>query len=145
VHLETEVWLPRARDEVFAFFSEPANLESLTPRWLHFRILTPGPIAMGRGTVIDYRIRVHGVPISWRSEISVWSPPSQFVDDQVRGPYRRWRHTHSFEQARGGTVVRDSVEFEVPLSFVVGPFVRRDVEKIFAYRSQALLERFGSL
>jgi ligand-binding SRPBCC domain-containing protein len=143
VHLETEVWLPRARDEVFAFFSEPANLESLTPRWLHFRILTPGPIAMGRGTVIDYRIRVHGVPISWRSEISVWSPPSQFVDDQVRGPYRRWRHTHSFEQARGGTVVRDSVEFEVPLSFVVGPFVRRDVEKIFAYRSQALLERFG--
>ncbi len=143
MHLETEVWLPRPRDEVFAFFSEPANLESLTPPWLHFRILTPGPIAMGRGTVIDYRIRVHGVPISWRSEISAWSPPSQFVDDQVRGPYRRWRHTHSFEQARGGTVVRDSVEFEVPLSFVVGPFVRRDVEKIFAYRSQALLERFG--
>jgi ligand-binding SRPBCC domain-containing protein len=142
VHLETDVWLPRPRDEVFAFFSQPANLESLTPPWLHFRILTPGPIVMGRGTLIDYRIRVHGVPISWRSEISVWSPPSEFVDVQVRGPYRRWRHTHSFEQARGGTVVRDSVEFEVPFSFVVGRFVRRDVEKIFAYRSQALLERF---
>jgi ligand-binding SRPBCC domain-containing protein len=143
VHLETEIWLPRPRDEVFAFFSEPANLESLTPPWLHFRILTAAPIVMGPGTLIDYRIRVHGVPISWRSEISDWSPPSQFVDVQVRGPYRRWRHTHSFEQARGGTVVRDSVDFAVPMSFVVGPFVRRDVEKIFAYRSEALLKRFG--
>jgi ligand-binding SRPBCC domain-containing protein len=143
VHLETEVWLPRPRDQVFAFFSEPANLESLTPPWLHFRIVTAAPIVMGPGTLIDYRIRVHGIPISWRSEISVWSPPSRFVDVQVRGPYRRWEHTHSFEQVRDGTIVRDSVEFEVPFSFVAGPFVRRDVEKIFGYRSQALLARFG--
>jgi ligand-binding SRPBCC domain-containing protein len=144
MHFENDLWLPRSLDEVFAFFADPANLEVLTPPWLHFRIRTPGPIAMRAGTLIDYSIRVHGVPIPWQSEISVWEPPHRFVDTQRRGPYRRWEHTHSFAEAQGGTRVSDSVEFDVPFAFAAGWFVKRDVTRIFAFRRQALLDRFGS-
>jgi ligand-binding SRPBCC domain-containing protein len=144
MHFESDLWLPRPLDEVFAFFSNAANLEALTPPWLHFRILTPKPIEMRRGALIDYSIRLHGLPISWRSEIGVWEPPHRFVDIQRRGPYRRWEHTHGFAEQNGGTRVTDSVEFDVPFAFAVGWFVRRDVEKIFAFRRQALLQRFGS-
>jgi len=144
MHIESELWLPRPRDEVFAFFSNAANLEALTPPWLHFRILTPRPIAMREGTLIDYRIRVHGIPISWQSEITVWDPPCRFLDVQRRGPYRRWTHTHSFEEARAGTTVGDSVEFDVPFSFAIGWLVMRDVRQIFAFRRHALLQRFGA-
>jgi ligand-binding SRPBCC domain-containing protein len=143
MHVDTEVWLPRPRDEVFAFFSDAANLEALTPPWLHFRILTRKPIAMHAGTLIDYSIRVHGLPISWQSEITVWDPPHRFVDVQRRGPYRRWVHTHSFGETDGGTTVGDVVEFDVPFSFAAGWFVMRDVRKIFAFRKQALLKRFA--
>jgi len=143
MHLDSELWLPRPRDEVFAFFSDAANLEALTPPWLHFRILTPKPIAMRAGTLIDYSIRVHGLPISWQSEITVWDPPHRFVDVQRRGPYRRWVHTHSFGDTNGGTIVGDVVEFDVALSFAAGWFVTRDVRKIFAFRKQALLKRFA--
>ena len=144
MHLETELWLPRPLGEVFAFFSDAANLEALTPPWLHFRILTPKPIAMHAGTLIDYSIRVHGIPISWQSEITVWDPPNRFVDVQRRGPYRRWDHTHSFAAVSGGTLVSDSVEFDVPFSFAAGWFVKRDVGKIFDFRHQSLLRRFGA-
>jgi ligand-binding SRPBCC domain-containing protein len=143
MHVDTEVWLPRPRDEVFAFFSDAANLEALTPPWLHFRILTPKPIAMHAGTLIDYGIRVHGLPISWQSEITMWDPPHRFVDVQRRGPYRRWVHTHSFGEANGGAIVGDVVEFDVPFSFAAGWFVMRDVRKIFAFRKEALLKRFA--
>jgi ligand-binding SRPBCC domain-containing protein len=143
MHLESDLWLPRPLDEVFAFFSDAANLEALTPPWLRFRILTPKPIAMRQGALIDYGIRVHGIPITWQSEITVWDPPHRFVDVQRRGPYRRWVHTHSFAEVNGGTHVGDSVDFDVPLSFAVGWFVQRDIEKIFAFRRQALLRRFG--
>ena len=144
MHLETELWLPRPLGEVFAFFSDAANLEALTPPWLHFRILTPKPIAMHAGTLIDYSIRVHGIPISWQSEITVWDPPNRFVDVQRRGPYRQWDHTHSFAAVNGGTLVSDSVEFDVPFSFAAGWFVKRDVRKIFDFRHQSLLRRFGA-
>ena len=144
MHFESELWLPRPRDEVFAFFSNAANLEALTPPWLHFRILTAKPITMREGTLIDYRIRVHGIPMTWQSAITVWDPPHRFLDVQRRGPYRQWVHTHSFEEARGGTIVGDSVEFDVRLSFAVGWFVMRDVRQIFAFRRQALLQRFGA-
>jgi ligand-binding SRPBCC domain-containing protein len=144
MHLESDLWLPRPLDEVFAFFADAANLEALTPPWLHFRIRTPKPIAMRPGTLIDYSIRVHGIPISWQSEISVWEPPHRFVDIQRRGPYRRWEHTHGFAAAQGGTRVTDSVEFDVPFAFAAGWFVKRDVARIFAFRRQALLDRFES-
>src|SRR5512133_3355351 len=91
--LETEVWLPRRREEIFPFFAEAANLEALTPGWLSFTILTPAPIRIGRGTLIDYRIRVRGIGLSWKTEITEWRPPEMFVDVQLKGPYRLWEHT----------------------------------------------------
>jgi len=143
MHLERDLWLPRPRAEVFEFFSNAANLEVLTPPWLHFHILNPS-LAIGQGVQIDYRLRIHGVPLTWRSEISRWDPPSSFVDEQRKGPYRRWIHTHTFLDERGGTRVGDSVEFEVPFGWLVGGFVMRDVNRIFAFRQQALQQRFGS-
>ena len=142
MHIQRDVWIPRPLDEVFAFFSNAANLEALTPPWLHFHILNPA-VVIGEGVRIDYRLRIHGVPLQWQSEISRWNPPSSFVDEQRKGPYRRWVHTHTFAAERGGTRVGDSVEFEVPLAWLVGGFVRRDVEKIFAFRQQALLKIFA--
>lgn len=140
---ETDVWLPVARDEVFRFFADAANLEALTPGWLKFRLVSPQPIAIAAGTIIDYRLRIHGVPVTWRSEISVWDPPRRFVDEQVRGPYRRWVHTHSFDEERGGTRVRDHIEFTTPGGRLVEWLVMRDVRKIFDFRRRALLERFS--
>jgi ligand-binding SRPBCC domain-containing protein len=139
----SEVWLPVKHDEVFRFFADAGNLEQLTPPWLHFQILTPVPIQIRRGTIIDYRLRLHGFPIRWQSEITAWEPPHRFVDEQRRGPYRRWIHQHEFLAERGGTIVRDSVEYEMPLAVVTRWFVRRDVERIFSYRSRALGARFG--
>ena len=142
MRLDTDVWLPRPIDEVFAFFADAANLEALTPPWLHFHILNPA-IVIERGALIDYRLKLHGVPLRWRSEISRWEPPHLFVDEQRKGPYRRWVHTHTFTAERGGTRVRDSVEFEAPLGWLVGGFVMRDVRKIFAFRQQALATLFA--
>lgn len=142
MRLQTAQWLPAPLEEVFRFFSDASNLQALTPPWAHFQILTAAPIAMRAGTRIDYRIRLHGIPITWQSEIASWDPPHGFVDVQVRGPYRRWVHTHSFAEARGGTTVGDAVDFDVPLGFLVGWLVKRDVEKIFAYRQRELSRIF---
>jgi GrpB-like predicted nucleotidyltransferase (UPF0157 family)/ligand-binding SRPBCC domain-containing protein len=139
----TEIWLPRSRDEVFQFFSDAANLEALTPPWLHFQILTPS-IVVRPGALIDYRLRLYGIPLRWQSEISRWEPPELFVDEQRRGPYRSWVHTHSFIEERGGTRVVDRVDFEVPFQWLTGWLVRRNVRRIFAYRTAALLNRFGA-
>jgi ligand-binding SRPBCC domain-containing protein len=141
--LTSELWLPRPRDEVFQFFSDAANLETLTPPWLHFEVLTP-TIILRPGVRIDYRLRLYGIPLRWQSEISRWEPPGLFVDEQRRGPYRRWVHTHTFTEERGGTRVGDAVEFEVPFGWLAGWLVMRDVRKIFAFRTQALMKRFGA-
>ena len=141
--LETELWLPRPRSEVFSFFSEAHNLEIITPPWLKFEVLTSAPIMMRPGTLIDYRIRIHGVPVRWRTEITGWLPPYQFVDEQVRGPYKLWHHTHIFEEHDGGTRCTDRVRY-CPRGGALMDwlFVRRDVAKIFEYRRQRLLEIF---
>lgn len=142
---QTEIWLPRPRAEVFSFFAEARNLECLTPPWLHFEILTPLPIPMRAGTLIDYRLKVHGVPLRWRTRIEVWDPPGEFVDVQVRGPYRLWHHTHRFEEQDGGTLCRDRVRYWPRGGALMNRlFVRRDVERIFAYRAQKLRRWFGS-
>lgn len=142
--LETRVWLPRPIAEVFAFFAEASNLGAITPPWLGFRILTPTPIRMARGTIIDYRIRLHGVPMRWRTLISLWDPPGCFVDEQIRGPYRLWRHTHTFEALDGGTLCGDRVEYNAPGGEPIHRlFVRPRVEQIFAFRRAAIIERFG--
>jgi len=137
---KTEIWLPEKRDPVFSFFADARNLEAITPPWLNFAILTPKPIDMRTGVRIDYQLRVHGFPVRWQTEISVWEPPFRFVDQQLSGPYRKWIHTHTFEEKDGGTLCRDHVEYAVLGGhFIDWLLVRRDVEKIFAYRQQALL------
>ncbi len=139
-----DLWLPRPRSEVFPFFSEARNLEELTPPWLKFEVLTPSPIAMRPGTLIDYRIKVHGLPIRWRTEIIAWSPPDQFIDTQLSGPYTLWHHTHTFLERDGGTLCRDEVRYRPRGGALMNwLFVRRDVERIFAYRQKRLTEIFA--
>ena len=143
-HFTAEQWLPRPRAELFPFFADAANLERITPPWLGFRILTPRPIEMRAGTLIDYRLKVHGVPLRWRTRIAVWAAPERFVDEQVKGPYRRWIHEHSFVEKDGGTLCRDDVRYAVLGGALVDRLlVRRDVESIFAYRRQVLTELFA--
>jgi ligand-binding SRPBCC domain-containing protein len=134
----------RPRAEVFAFFSDARNLEVITPEFLRFRIETPGPIPMAAGTLIDYRLSLSGLPFRWRTLIEIFEPDVRFVDVQLRGPYRLWRHHHEFEDAPGGTLVRDLVEYELPF----GPlgdlahalFVRRQLERIFDHRARVVGE-----
>ena len=141
---QDELWLPRPRDEVFPFFAAARNLETITPPWLKFEVVTPEPIEMKPGTLIDYRIRVHGFPIRWRTEIREWEPPLRFVDVQLRGPYTLWHHTHTFTERDGGTVCRDEVRYRPRGGALMNRlFVRRDVEQIFLYRQKRLREIFG--
>ncbi len=143
--LHRELWLPRPRSEVFPFFADAHNLEALTPPWLRFRVLNSAPIAMRPGVRIDYQLALHGIPFRWQSEITAWDPPFRFTDEQRRGPYRRWIHEHEFLERDGGTVCLDQVRYAVWGGALMNRFVvRRDVEKIFAYRSQVLAEHFAS-
>jgi len=142
--LQSEVWVPRPREEVFEFFSHAENLEVLTPHWLHFSILSPGPIAMKTGTQVQYRLRLRGIPLRWDSEITVWQPPYSFVDEQRRGPYRLWVHEHQFLEDAGGTKVRDSVHYSVAGGTLVNRlFVAPDLKKIFEFRREKVAEIFG--
>jgi len=140
--LKNEQWVPRPIEEVFAFFSDARNLGEITPSWLGFRILTPGPIPMAAGTRIRYRLSWHGLPIYWTTEIRKWDPPHRFVDVQSRGPYRLWHHTHLFESHDGGTRMIDVVRYTLPLGIagrLLHAFkVRRDVARIFDYRFQRI-------
>jgi len=139
----TELWLPRPRNEVFAFFADARNLETITPPWLQFNVLTPSPIVMRPGALIDYQLRVHGFPLRWRTEITEWQPPYRFVDQQIRGPYRLWHHTHSFMERDGGTLCRDEVIYRPRGGWLIDwLFVRRDVAQIFAYRTKQLQRIF---
>ncbi|HUR44899.1 MAG TPA: SRPBCC family protein [Candidatus Saccharimonadales bacterium] len=141
---KTELWLPVGPSELFPFFADAGNLESITPGWLHFKTLTAVPIEMKAGTLIDYRLRVHGLPLRWRTLISTWEPPHRFVDEQIRGPYRQWIHEHTFEARGGGTLTRDRVRYAVPLDFLIHDWVvRPDIERIFLFRSTALKNHFS--
>lgn len=132
---------------VFAFFADAANLEVITPAFLRFRIDTPLPIAMCQGAHIDYSLSLWGVPLRWRTRISLWEPDARFVDEQERGPYARWRHLHEFQAVDGSTRMRDVVDYQLPLgplgSVAHALFVRRVLEAIFDYRREAIAERFG--
>lgn len=140
---DTELWLPRPRAEVFPFFADAHNLQTLTPPWLKFEVLTPAPITLRPGVLIDYRITVHGFPIRWRTEIIEWDPPNQFVDVQLTGPYTLWHHTHIFRERDRGTTCCDRVRYRPRGGALIQwLFVRRDVERIFQYRQQRLREIF---
>ena len=141
--LRREQRLAGTPEAVFPFFANARNLEALTPPLLRFRVVTPEPISMGKGALIRYRLRVHGMPVSWLTQISAWDPPYRFVDEQVKGPYALWHHTHTFEAlGDGATLMRDVVRYRVgfgPLGVLADRLlVRRDVEAIFDFRAQRI-------
>jgi ligand-binding SRPBCC domain-containing protein len=145
--LAREQLVERPVAEVFDFFAQARNLEAITPPWLGFAVLTPEPIEMRPGTLIEYRLSLHRVPVRWLTRIEAWEPGRLFVDRQVRGPYKVWHHRHEFEPHPRGTVVRDRVRYALPL----GPlgaaarlaFVRRDLERIFEFRRAAVERAFN--
>lgn len=150
VHLlEHSQRLGLAIDQVFAFYGDALNLERITPPWLGFEVTTPRPIEMGVGTLIEYRLKLHRVPVRWRTRIEIWEPPRRFVDVQIRGPYSLWEHTHTFEEdGPGATVIRDRVRYSIPF----GPLgeltdrllVRRDLKRIFDYRRDSVARVLGA-
>lgn len=146
--LRREQWIPRPLEEVFAFFSDARNLERITPSWLGFQMLTPGPIRITAGTKLRYRLRVHGLPLSWTTEIRRWEPPYRFIDVQLSGPYRLWHHTHRFEADNGGTRMTDTVRYRLPFGLlgraVQALKVGSDVKEIFDYRCKRIDELFAS-
>jgi ligand-binding SRPBCC domain-containing protein len=144
---EQRVELPVER--AFEFYADALNLEAITPPWLGFEVTTPAPIEMRAGTLLDYRLKLHRLPVRWRTRIELWERPRRFVDVQLSGPYSLWEHTHEFEPVgEGATLLRDRVRYALPL----GPlgelahrlFVRRDVERIFDFRREAVAARIAS-
>lgn len=145
--LERSQRLPGSPDEVFEFFSEAYNLEEITPPFLGFEVVTPKPIDMHAGTLIEYRLKLHGLRLNWLTRIEAWEPGVRFVDRQVRGPYRLWHHTHTFEPDGEDTLMRDVVRYALPL----GPLgevaravvVKRDLRCIFDFRQAEIARRFN--
>jgi len=144
--LRSEQFVPRPLEEVFAFFSDAGNLQQITPSYLDFEIVTPRPIEMRPGTLLDYRLQWHGLPLRWRTKILEWNPPHGFVDVQLKGPYKLWRHTHAFRSENGGTLVSDTVNYELPLgplgAIAYALMVGKDVEAIFDFRRQQIARVF---
>jgi hypothetical protein len=144
--LRREQVVPRPLEEVFEFFSDARNLRKITPPWLNFQVLTAGPIDLHPGTLLDYRLKWHGLSIRWRTRIVSWNPPGAFVDEQIRGPYRMWHHSHKFTAEVGGTRMVDVVNYQLPLG-ILGAIahrlaVRRDLERVFDYRRQVIASLF---
>lgn len=145
--LETTTLLQTPVDEAFAFFANAGNLERITPPELAFRILTPTPIDIDEGTIIDFRLRLFGIPFGWRTRIIEWQPDDHFVDEQIRGPYRRWLHLHRFVECEEGTRMTDRVEYRLPLqsagAFAL-PLVRWQLDRIFRYRADTIQRLLGT-
>jgi uncharacterized protein len=139
---ESAQWLERPVPEVFLFFSRETNLELLTPPWLKFRVVRVSSPQISSGTLIDYRLRIHGLPVRWRTRIEEWVPNQKFVDTQILGPYRYWHHTHTFEEVDGGTLMKDRVVYQVPLGILgrvaLGRKIKGEIQAIFNYRSRKI-------
>jgi ligand-binding SRPBCC domain-containing protein len=142
--LDRTQFIPRPLEEAFAFFAEAENLERITPTFLHFHTVTPKPIDLRSGTLIEYRLKLFGVPFRWRTRIEDFTPPVRFVDVQLHGPYKVWRHTHEFAAEGSGARMTDRVEYQLPLgplgSVAHALFVRRTLHKIFDYRNRKVVE-----
>ena len=139
--LASSTILPLELEAVFAFFAEAQNLERITPPELSFRLVSPAPLEIGKDTVIDYRLRLWGIPFSWRSLVSHWDPPHTFVDEQIQGPYKLWHHTHTFAAVDGGTKIEDRVLYRLPLwpvGEVARPLIKLYLRRIFFYRQRAI-------
>ncbi|MBL7546007.1 MAG: SRPBCC family protein [Bdellovibrionaceae bacterium] len=144
---ESNLIIERPIDEVFAFFSKAENLQRITPPSLDFFIVTPLPIEMKKGTLIDYRLKIRGVPSKWKTLISEWSPPTSFTDTQLKGPYKKWVHNHKFTKINDrSTQMVDTVVYEVPFgilgNLVNYLIVRHEVAKIFKHRNKTILKHF---
>ena len=139
-------YINKPLEVVFEFFSKPENLEMITPKSLSFNILTPTPIKMDKGSLIDYTIRLFGIPIHWRTLISDYEPPFRFVDQQIKGPYTFWHHTHTFKLVEGGVEIIDEVKYSLPLGWLGtlahAIWVRKDLEEIFEYRKTVIQNSF---
>lgn len=140
--LYREQLIHRPLADVFAFFAQPENLESITPPSLKFKILTPRPIAMQPGSLIEYRLKLFGIPFHWKTRIESFEPLSRFIDTQATGLYRRWHHTHEFRAVPEGTLIVDRVEYELPLGLLGrlahALFVRRSLNGIFDHREDRI-------
>jgi len=145
--IQREQPIPLAPAEAFEFFSDPFNLEAITPRWLHLNVVTDGPIAMRPGTLIEYRLLLHALPLRWFTRIETWEPGRGFADVQLRGPYRLWHHTHRFEAHAAGTSMRAVVRYALPLGafgrLARALLVRRDLERIFSFRRDTAAALLG--
>ncbi len=143
--LTRELTLELPREQVFAFFADAKNLELITPTHLNFKITSPGPIELREGTLIDYQLSLHGIPMNWRTEITEWDPPHRFVDTQLKGPYSQWVHTHSFSVLdSNSTLIEDEVHYRLPLGPLGDLFhfiVEGELKKIFDYRTKVVTER----
>ena len=146
--LTRELTLDAPRDHVFQFFADAANLERITPPQLGFHITTPQPIEMGVGTLIDYSLRIRGIPVRWRTEITVWDPPNEFVDTQLSGPYNQWIHRHRFiELGPNQTVIDDEVRYRLPIEPLGDLFhflIERELAGIFDFRSAVVTDIFSA-
>jgi uncharacterized protein (TIGR01777 family) len=144
----SEQWVPHAPEEIWPFFCDEGNLEELTPEFLNFEVLGKSTREIGEGTLIDYRLKLNGIPMGWQSRIENWEPARRFVDSQVKGPYSYWRHAHEFIPLANGTLMRDVVHYRLPLgwlgSVVAGWKVASQVDRIFSFRSTKIAERFAS-
>ncbi|MBL8122731.1 MAG: SRPBCC family protein [Pyrinomonadaceae bacterium] len=142
--LTRSITIGRPLREVFDFFADAGNLERITPPELNFHIITPQPIDIEKGTLIDYSLKLRGLPMKWRTEISVWDPPFEFVDQQLSGPYKQWIHRHRFtELEKGKTLIEDEVRYRLPLEplgDVVHFIVRRELNYIFDHRQKTVAE-----
>jgi len=144
--LRAEMLVDLPREQVFSFFSDASKLEQITPPWLSFSVLTPMPVEIHEGLLLDYKLKLHRIPIQWQTEICVWEPSVRFVDRQLKGPYRLWYHEHRFEDVDGKTLVRDDVHY-IPRGgkLIHRLFVRPDLEKIFRFRQDRLTEIFAAM
>ena len=142
-YFSSKQFIPIERSQVFSFFSKAENLEILTPPWLNFHIVGKTSSKIEKGTYITYKLKIHGVPVKWKTLIKEWNPDTSFVDFQLKGPYRKWHHLHTFEEVFGGTLISDDVTFEIPggiFGKLLLPVIRKDVQEIFNYRQKRIKE-----
>ena len=130
-------------EDVFKFFSDAQNLELITPPELSFKITSPIPIKMETGALIEYKIRLFGFSFRWKSIISKWEQNRQFIDEQLKGPYSKWVHTHTFQKNEGIIIINDIVNYRLPFApfgEIVLPLVKLQLKRIFDYRSKRIFE-----
>ena len=144
--LESNQFINKPIEEVFQFFSKPENLSVITPAKLGFKILSPNPIKMGFGRLIDYNIYLMGIPIHWRTLITDYEPPNIYVDQQIKGPYAMWHHTHTFHKVKGGVEIKDRVVYSIPFGFLGRLlnylWIKRDLNNIFLHRKKVIDKLF---